>query len=83
MCCQFFIHFSCYDWENIYFVLLSSSNRKFELSSIVYGKIMKQLYALYIFLFISNELTEQQFMIRFNHASAFDTNNSIVTNVDE
>ena len=30
-----FTHFPCDDWENIYFVLLSSSNRKYELLPIV------------------------------------------------
>ena len=35
--CFQFTHFSCDDWENIHFVLLSSSNRKYELLSIVYG----------------------------------------------
>ena len=34
MCFQF-THFPCEDWENIHFVLLSSSNRKYELLSIV------------------------------------------------
>ena len=33
--CFQFTHFPCDDWENIHFVLLSSSNRKYELSSIV------------------------------------------------
>ena len=33
--CVQFTHFSCDDWENIYFVLLSSSNRKYELLPIV------------------------------------------------
>ena len=32
--CFQFTHFPCDDWENIYFVLLSSSNRKYELSSL-------------------------------------------------
>ena len=35
--CFQFTNFPCDDWENIYFVLLSSSNRKYELSSIVWG----------------------------------------------
>ena len=30
-----FTHFPCDDWENIHFVLISSSNRKYELLSIV------------------------------------------------
>ena len=34
MCFQF-THLACDDWENIYFVLLSSSNRKYELLPIV------------------------------------------------
>ena len=34
MCFQF-THFPCDDWENIHLVLLSSSNRKYELLSIV------------------------------------------------
>ena len=34
MCCQF-THFPYDDWENIHFVLLSSTNRKYELLSIV------------------------------------------------
>ena len=34
MCFQF-THFPCDDWENIHFVLLLSSNRKYEVSSIV------------------------------------------------
>ena len=33
--CFQFIHFPCDDWKNIYIVLLSSSNRKYEQSSIV------------------------------------------------
>ena len=33
--CFQFTHFLCDDWKYIYFVLLSSSNRKYELSSIV------------------------------------------------
>ena len=33
--CFQFTHFACDDWENIHFVLLSASNRKCELSSIV------------------------------------------------
>ena len=33
--CFQFTHFPCDDWENIHFVLLSSSNRKYELLSIV------------------------------------------------
>ena len=33
--CFQFTHFPCDDWDNIHFVLLSSSNRKYELSSIV------------------------------------------------
>ena len=33
--CFRFPHFPCDDWENIHFVLLSSSNRKYELLSIV------------------------------------------------
>ena len=33
--CFQFTHFPCDDWENIHFVLLSSSNRKYELFSIV------------------------------------------------
>ena len=40
--CFPFTHFPCDDWENKHFVLLSSSNRKYELLSIVYGKVMKQ-----------------------------------------
>ena len=35
----------------IYFVLLSSSNRKHELLPIVKGQVMKQWYALYVFLY--------------------------------
>ena len=30
-----FTHLPCDDWQNIYFVLLSSSNRKYELLPIV------------------------------------------------
>ena len=37
--------------EYIYFVLLSSSNRTYELLPIVYGKVMKQWYALYVYLY--------------------------------
>ena len=33
--CFQFTHFPCDDWDNIHFVLLSSSNRKYELLSIV------------------------------------------------
>ena len=33
--CFQFTHFSCDDWKYIYFVLLSSSNRKYELLTIV------------------------------------------------
>ena len=33
--CFQFTHFPCDDWENTYFVLLPSSNRKYELLSIV------------------------------------------------
>ena len=33
--CFQFTHFSRDDWDNIYFVLLSSSDRKYELLSIV------------------------------------------------
>ena len=50
--CFQFTHFFCDDWEkNTYFVLLSSSNRKYELLPIVSGKVMKQWYALYVFLY--------------------------------
>ena len=37
--------------EYIYFVSLSSSNRKYELLPIVYGYVMKQWCALYVFLY--------------------------------
>ena len=33
--CFYFTHFPCNDWDDIYFVLLSSYNRKYELISIV------------------------------------------------
>ena len=33
--CFQFTHFPCDDWKNIHFVLISSSNRKYELLSIV------------------------------------------------
>ena len=33
--CFQFTHISCDDWDNVHFVLLSSSNRKYELLSIV------------------------------------------------
>ena len=33
--CFQFSHFPCADWENIHFVLLSSSNRKYDILSIV------------------------------------------------
>ena len=49
--CFQFTHFPCDDWENINFVLLSSSNRKYELLSIVYGEVMKQWYAPYVSLY--------------------------------
>ena len=42
--CFQFTHFHCDDWENIHFILLSSSNRKYELLSIVKGYVMKQWY---------------------------------------
>ena len=35
--CFQFTHFPCDDWENIHLVLLSSSNREYELLFIVYG----------------------------------------------
>ena len=35
--CFQFTHLPCDDWDNIYFVLLSSSNRKYELLPIVKG----------------------------------------------
>ena len=38
------------DWGNVHFVLLSSSNRKYELLSIAYG-VMKQWYQLYVSLY--------------------------------
>ena len=50
MCFQF-THFPCDDWENIHFVLLSSSNRQYELLSIVYGYVMKQWCALHVSLY--------------------------------
>ena len=37
-------------WECVYFILLSSSDRKYDLVTIVYGQVMKPLYALYVFL---------------------------------
>ena len=46
-----FTHLPCDDWENIYFVLLSSSNRKYELLPIVLGYVMKQWCALYVSLY--------------------------------
>ena len=53
--CFQFTHFPCDDWENIHFGLLSSSNRKYELLSIVWGYVMKQWYALYVSLYSWNK----------------------------
>ena len=36
--------------ENVYFILSSSSNRKYELLAIAYGYVMKQWHALYVLL---------------------------------
>ena len=49
--CFQFAHFPCDHWENIYSVLLSSSNRENELLPTVQGYVMKQWYALYVFLY--------------------------------
>ena len=48
--CLQLTQFSCDDRENVYFILLSSSNWKYESLTIVYGEVMKQWYALYVLL---------------------------------
>ena len=48
--CLQLTQFSCDDRENVYLILLSSSNRNYESLTIVYGKVMKQWYALYVLL---------------------------------
>ena len=35
--CLQLTQFACHDCENVYFILLSSSNRKYESLTIVYG----------------------------------------------
>ena len=49
--CVQLTHHPCDDWDNIYFVLLPSSNRKYGLWPTVYDYVMKQWYAQYVSLY--------------------------------